>query len=310
MMTMTKTTTSVTITTPQSRQATGSLGIRGDPTQRRVPENRAPEPHLREARDPRLRLEEEDPDQRLKQGQGNLDQGLDLESTEVRDQVPAVQVPAVQVPGVQVPEDLDLVPMEQKLTDQVPGSPTTEPMEEQRDPHLDDPAQERQKPEHLGSTPDELARAKQVPRDSGPEGLDLAELVLVDLVLVEMSLIKELTDMNNQGWRTGMASRMGTPPSKDTRMAMRSRMGINHMTVSTIVFVPFNIFVGPSQSFYWAQDASMASTTIAVPLLGPVGNHFVWKIALFRMTLPSGWYTYPSQAQIKVIFMTTDKLIA
>ena len=155
MITMTKTTTSITRTTPQSRQATESLGSPGDPTQRRVPENRAPEPHLRKARDLRLRLEEEDPDQRLKQGQGNLDQDLDLESTEVRDQVR----------GAQVPED----PMEQNLTDQVPGSPTTEPMEEQRDPHLDDLDQERQKLKHLGPTPDELARAEQEPREWGKD---------------------------------------------------------------------------------------------------------------------------------------------
>ena len=184
MMTMAKTTTSVTITTPQSRQATGTLGIRGDPTQRRVPENRAPEPHLRKARDLRLRLEEEDPDQRLKQCQGNMDQDLDLESTEVRDQDLDFQAP-----GVQVPEDLDMVLTKQKLTDQVPGSPTTEPMEEQRDPHLDGLDQKRQKPEHLGRTPDELARVEQVQREWGPEGLHLAEL----------GLVKELTNMNNHG---------------------------------------------------------------------------------------------------------------
>ena len=77
-------------------------------------------------------------------------------------------------------------------------------------------------------------------------------------------------------------------------------MGINHMTVSTIVFVPFNIMVRPSQSFF-------LGTTVAALNLGPVGNHFVRQIALFRMTLPSCWYTYPRQAQIKVIFMTTDK---
>ena len=176
---MMKTTTSVTITTPQDRQAMGSLGSPGDPAQRRAPENRAPEHHLRDARDLRLRLEEGDPDQRLKQGQGNLDQGLDLESTEARDQDL----------GVQAPEDLDLVLTKQKLTDQVPGSPTTELMEEQRDPHLDDLDQERPKPEHLGRTPEELDRAEQVQREWGPEGLHLAEL----------GLVKELTDMNNHG---------------------------------------------------------------------------------------------------------------
>ena len=76
---------------------------------------------------------------------------------------------------------------------------------------------------------------------------------------------------------------------------MASRMGINHMTVSTVVFVPFHIFVGPLQSFYWAQDASMGRIW-----LQPSGtSRQLFRVAnLFRMTLPSGLYIYPSQAQI------------
>ena len=186
MMTMTKTTTSVTITTPREKQATWNLGIRGDPTQRRVPENPAAGPRLIEARDPRLRLEEEeDPDQRLKQSQENLDRDLDLETMEEKDRGLGAQVP-----GVEVPEDPDLELVEQRLTDQAPGSPTTEPMGKQGGPPLDDLGRERQKQEHLGLTPDELVRAEQVPRESGPVGLDLAELVLVDLVLAELDLVK------------------------------------------------------------------------------------------------------------------------
>ena len=175
MMTMTITTTSI----PRS-------GHQGDRTQRRAPENRAPEPRLRKARDPRLRLVEEDLEQRLKQVQGNLDQDLVLETTHLNDRGP----------GAQVQEDLDPVLMEQKRTDKVPGSQTTETMEEQKDLFLGELDRERQKPEHLGRTLDELAQVERVPiemTELDPEDLVLVELDPEGLDLVELDLAKDLT---------------------------------------------------------------------------------------------------------------------